>query len=242
MNTNINTSTLLKTTTPINHSLWLKLLIIAIVAVISVMGWLSFWIFTKNVTLSDFLIQSLSADSQMYWQWSRVLGVVAYLLFWLSVMTGLMIGSKNANTWFSRGTALSWHQFFSSFAIIVALMHAGILYFDGYLNPTVWQLLIPFTMTSLDVSKMVLVGVGQAGLYLAVIIVLGNQAKRFLSQKTWRYIHILALLAYIAFVVHGLYVGTDSQEIWLQWLYFFTNAILGVVIIYRIIQLKATNS
>ncbi len=221
-----------------SNSLVPKALIITIILLVVILGWLLFWVTGETIPLSAFVRQSFSANSQIAWQYSRVLGVVAYVLFWLSVMTGLMIGSKNANTWFARGTALSWHQFFSSTALGVAGIHAGVLYFDNYLSPSVYELMVPFALQGLTGAKQIFVGVGQLALYLSLVIVIGYSAKRLIPQNIWRYLHAFALLSYVGMVVHGVYAGTDSQSIWLGWLYFFSNAILAVVLIYRLLQIK----
>lgn len=220
----------------------LKTVIIVMILLVSLIGWLmGFWVFGEPISLMTFINESLQSDSQLAWQWSRVLGVVAYLLFWLSVMTGLMIGSKNANTWFARGTALDWHQFFSSSAIITAVLHAMILYFDGYLSPSMGELLIPFGISGLDTTKRIFAGIGQLALYLSIIITLGHHAKTLIRPELWRYIHATALLAYAGIVAHGLFVGSDSTSLWLGWLYFFSNAILGTVLCYRVIQLNTSS-
>ncbi len=224
---------------PSNNIAQLKAIIIVMTLLISFIGWLmSFWVFDKPISLATFISESLQTDSQLAWQWSRVLGVVAYLLFWLSVMTGLMIGSKNTNTWFARGTALDWHRFFSSSAIVTAFLHAMILYFDSYLSPSISELIIPFSISGLDTTKRIFTGIGQLALYLSIIITLGHHAKTLIRPELWRYIHATALLVYAGIVAHGLFVGSDSTSLWLGWLYFFSNAILGTVLCYRVIQLN----
>lgn len=220
-----------------NSATGLKFAIILATVIVCMAGQLSFWLF-DTTSWATFWQQPMQDNSPIYWQLSRVFGVVAYVLFWLSVMTGLMISTKNANTWFSRGSALSWHQFFSSFALMMAMGHVAWLYFDNYLNPTLAELLIPWMLAQLGVTKMAFIAAGQMAVYLMAMIIMGHHAKKYLSQNAWRYLHAFALIAYIAMVVHGLYVGTDSGELWLLWLYLFTNAILGVVVIYRIIELK----
>ena len=78
------------------------------------MAWLSFWVFGDlDLSLSAFVLQAFDPTSQSFWQWSRILGLLSYIALWLSVMTGLSISSQSSGFWFERGTALSWHQFFT---------------------------------------------------------------------------------------------------------------------------------
>lgn len=221
--------------------LFLKITVVASIMAIAVMAWLSFWLFSEDVlTLTTFVSQIWQADSPVFWQWSRILAILSYVTLWLSVMTGLSISSQSSSFWFARGTALSWHQFFTWTGLSLALGHAGVLLKDSYLHPSLAQLLIPFTLNHAQLSAFawVWIGMGQLAFYGMALIAIGALLKQKIAKSLWRYLHAFALLAYVGIVAHGLLIGTDSKQFWLQGLYVGTNLTLVLVVMFRVMQLK----
>lgn len=187
-------------------------------------------------------LQAFLTDNQRFWQWSRISGVLAYVALWLSVMAGLSISSQKSSFWFERGTAMSWHQFFSWLGIVGALLHTGLLLKDSYLQPTIWQLLIPFNLDNpqLPALAWLWAGVGQLAWYGMVAVAIGSLFKHRLAKTYWRYLHALALLLYVAVVAHGVGIGTDSRQLWLQGVYLVSNGALVLMAVVRILQLQGS--
>lgn len=205
------------------------------------MAWLSFWVFGDlDLSLSAFVLQAFDPTSQSFWQWSRILGLLSYIALWLSVMTGLSISSQSSGFWFERGTALSWHQFFTWLGLIGALIHAGVLLKDSFLRPTIFQLIVPFTLQHEQLSAFAWfwAGLGQVAWYVLILIAIGSLFKQKFAKTVWKYLHGLALLAYVGVVAHGLLMGTDSKQLWIQGIYLMTNIVLMLVMMLRLIQLK----
>lgn len=205
------------------------------------LAWLSFSLFDdRHLGLSAFVVQAFEPTSQSFWQWSRILGVLSYVALWLSVMTGLSISSQSSGFWFERGTALSWHQFFTWLGLTGALIHASVLLKDSFLSPTISQLIAPFTLQheQLSVFAWFWTGLGQVAWYVMILIAIGSLFKQKLAKTVWRYLHGLALLAYVGVVAHGLLMGTDSKQLWVQGIYLMTNTILMLVVMLRLLQLK----
>lgn len=223
-----------------NHIL-LKTAVIGLWAVVFVMAWLSFWLFADtSVSLTDFLLSIRQVDSSSFWQFSRIAGVLAYVAMWLSVMTGLSIGSQTSHYWFERGKVLAWHEFFTWLAIVMAGFHAGALLKDDYIAPTLSQILLPFAWHSVRLSAWawLWIGLGQVAVYVMALLALIAKHKHKLVKSLWKYLHASVLLAYVASVVHGLFVGTDSQQLWVKLLFVGTNIALAVMVLFRIGQMR----
>ena len=220
---------------------WLKLGVIVSVALIALVGWLSFWVCgTQDISLTAFITQITQADSPSFWQWSRVLGIIGYSVLWLSVMTGLSISSQSSQFWFERGTALSWHQFFTWLGLLVSLLHAGTLLNDSYLAPSLLEIAVPFMLDRSDLPMLswLWIGLGQVAWYAMLLIAVGSLFKQKIAKTAWRYLHAFALAAYVSTVAHGLFVGTDNSQLWLQGWYLVSNLLLMTVVLFRILQLK----
>lgn len=221
----------------------LSLKVSVVIGFISVfcLAWLSFWLLgDQQVSLLTFVVEALQPTGQSFWQWSRILGLLSYIALWLSVMTGLSISSQSSGFWFERGTALSWHQFFTWLGLTGALLHAGVLLKDSYLKPTVSQLILPFTLQNEQLSEYAWVwaGLGQVAWYMMLVIAIGSLLKQKLAKTVWRYLHGFALLAYVGVVAHGLIMGTDSKQLWIQGVYLMTNLLLMLVVMLRLLQIK----
>lgn len=229
---------------PIKH-LGLKISVVMGFLAVFCVAWLSLWLGlwltgSHPIELTQFLVQFGQRDSQVFWQWSRILGVLSYVALWLSVMTGLSIGSQSSGFWFERGTALSWHQFFTWLGLTGGLLHAAVLLKDSYLKPTVSTLMVPFTLQhpQLADTAWLWAGLGQVAWYAMLILALGALLKQKIAKTVWRYLHGLALLAYVAVVAHGLMMGSDSQQLWIQGIYLATNLLLVLMVVLRLLQLK----
>lgn len=222
-----------------NHFL-LKTAVIGLWAVVFALAWLSFWLFADtSVSLTDFLLSIRQVDSPSFWQFSRIAGVLAYVAMWLSVMTGLSIGSQTSQYWFERGKVLSWHEFFTWLAVGMVVVHAGVLLKDGYIAPTLGDVLVPFAWDSVRLSAWawLWIGLGQVAVYAMALVALMAKHKHKLVKSLWKYLHALVLLAYVGSVVHGLFVGTDSQQLWLKLLFLVTNVALAVMVLFRVGQM-----
>lgn len=220
---------------------WLKLGVTLSVALIALAGWLSFWLFgAQDMSLMGFISQIQQSESPSFWQWSRVLGIVGYSVLWLSVMTGLSISSQSSQYWFERGTALSWHQFFTWLGLLVSLLHAGILLKDSYLAPSWFELAVPFMIDRDDLPTLswLWIGLGQGAWYMMLLLAVGSLFKQKIAKNVWRYLHAFALIAYVSTVAHGMFVGTDSSQLWLKGWYLVSNLVLVTVILFRILQIK----
>lgn len=174
----------------------------------------------------------LGREPKAYWYLSRSSAVVAYLLLWTSMASGITITNKLAQIWPGGPTAFDLHQYSSLIGLGFALFHALILMGDQYINYTIGQVLIPFASAN---YRPVWVGLGQLGWYILAIVSLTFYLRRKIGHRLWRLIHFLSYAMFALALLHGLQSGTDSQVAWLRDMYWASAGSLVFLTTYRIL-------
>ncbi|MGP4863965.1 ferric reductase-like protein [Psychrobacter sp. T6-5] len=177
--------------------------------------------------------QLLTATDKHFWYLSRAGGVIAYALFWLAVVFGLLLSTrlgKHVNA--ARVFAL--HQYLSLIAVGFAAFHAGILLADNYLNLQIWQILAPFGFQTDRVG----VALGQLGFWLLFICAFSFYIKQYIGQSAWRWLHFLTFMAYMLISIHVFMVGSDSRALPLLLFYAGSQTLVFLLISYRLVVLR----
>jgi predicted ferric reductase len=177
--------------------------------------------------------QLLTATDKHFWYLSRAGGVIAYALFWLAVVFGLLLSTrlgKHVNA--ARVFAL--HQYLSLIAVGFATFHAGILLADNYLNLHIWQILAPFGFQTDRVG----VALGQIGFWLLFICAFSFYIKQYIGQSAWRWLHFLTFMAYMLISIHVFMVGSDSRALPLMLFYAGSQTLVFLLISYRLVMLR----
>ncbi len=177
-----------------------------------------------------------SEEPTAFWYLSRASAMVAYLLAWLSMVLGVSMTNKLARLWPSGPVAFDLHQHTSLLSIAFALFHALILMGDKYIAYTLPQLLLPGASVN---YKPLEVGLGQAALYLMVVVGLSFYVRKQITQKVWRLVHYLSFILFILVMAHGILSGTDSGAGWATSIYWVTGGGLLFLIIYRLLMMSS---
>ncbi|MBP1931012.1 ferric reductase-like transmembrane domain-containing protein [Ammoniphilus resinae] len=166
------------------------------------------------------------------WTTSRALGLSAYLLFFLSMATGMMQSMKGLLPKYRAALHVT-HQSASWFAWIFTLAHAWVLIYDSYVGFTLQDLFIPF-YSKYETWAMT---AGILGFYLMLILILSTDLMKKIGKKWWRSIHSLSFLGFALSLGHGLLfsakAGTPVNN-----LYVLTFSILIVMGLYRYFHAK----
>src|SRR6478735_303269 len=142
-----------------------------------------------------------------FWLASRSAGVVAYVLLSASVVVGLAMALRLAPVRDLR----VFHERIALLALGVTAAHGLFLLPDGWLKPTLAQLLIPFA----GGYRPLWTGLGILAAYGAVGLSLTYYARRRLGQRRWRNAHRFIPIAWALAVVHVIGAGTDARSLWL---------------------------
>ena len=178
------------------------------------------------------VVQSIAgADIKAFWYLSRSMAIISYLLIWLSVVWGLLMTTKLSRVWPGHVTTADLHKFISILGLSLATLHGLILMGDKYMNMSLAQFFIPFSVQSYRPGW---VGLGQISLYLIALVVLSFYFRQFLGQKLWRLIHYLSFFTFFAVLIHGLAAGSDTITPGMFFVYYLTGTIAVFLTFYRI--------
>jgi len=174
----------------------------------------------------------LGTDPKAFWYLSRGTSFVAMSLLWLSMALGLGISNKLARIWPGAPAAFAIHEYVSLLGLLFAIFHAMVLMGDHYIKFSLAQIVVPFTTVG---YKPLLVGLGQVGFYVWLLVALSFYVRSKIGPKTWRAIHYISFISYCMALYHGITSGTDTKMMWAQSYYWISGASLLFLLMYRII-------
>jgi len=160
------------------------------------------------------------------WITTRVVGLLAYLMLFLSIMTALLKKSR----YNMRLTILfKYHHDISIMSLLLALFHGLSNIFDKY----TWDLSpygVFFPRFGSDTQLWISIGI--FAFYLMAIVTLtslGGLVIRKLGVKKWKFIHMASYLAFFFVFAHSLLLGTDLQQGLLLYLFWASGFIIFVL-------------
>lgn len=174
----------------------------------------------------------LGPEPKVFWYLSRASAMAAYLLIWASMAFGLGITNRLAHMWPGAPTTYDLHQYTGLLGLGFAGLHALLLMGDRYINYTLTQVLVPFAGTD---YRQISVGLGQIAIYLLAVVGLSFYARKQITARWWRIVHVLSFLVFVLVMVHGLASGTDSSSTWAVALYWLSGSSLLFLAVYRIV-------
>ncbi len=173
-----------------------------------------------------------SSLSPFTWFLARASGFSLYLLFWLSVVSGLGLTTKLLDRAGRRPLTWLSHRFTTELAFVFLALHILALAFDpttqlgaaGVLLPFQSDLRQPWT----DIG--ILTAWGMAGLTLSF------SARRFIGQRGWRLLHYGAFPLWMLGLIHGLGSGSDTIQPWAIAIYIGTAVVVLALSLYRLLR------
>jgi predicted ferric reductase len=142
-----------------------------------------------------------------------------------------------ARAWPGGPAAFELHQYVSLLGLGFGLFHGLILTGDQYMQLSIFNVLVPFTVHD---YRPVWVGLGQVSLYAWALLVGSFYVRKRIGTRTWRMIHFSSFIVFVIALAHGLGSGTDSSAPPVQWLYWAAGASLLFLLYYRILVTVGT--
>jgi sulfoxide reductase heme-binding subunit YedZ len=176
--------------------------------------------------MSDWI--SSFSDVFGVWTITRAAGITSFLLLFFSMVFGILQGYPNM-TPKAKSILYTLHESTSWYGLLIAALHTFVLLFDKYVGYSLTELLIPFT----DSSKPILNGLGTIGFYLILLLIITSDLRHKMKRSTWKAIHYLAFVSFVAALIHGIFVGTDTKYWIVQLLYWFTGFSVIALILLR---------
>jgi sulfoxide reductase heme-binding subunit YedZ len=149
-----------------------------------------------------------AAQGHLFWITSRAAGSAALLLSSMAVGLGLSMSMKLV-----RRRALDLHVAHEALAVgtmLALVVHVVSLLGDGFLNPSVADLAIPFVSG----YKEPWMSIGIVSGWSILLLGLSFYARKRIGPARWRRLHRLTSVAWLLAVAHSLGEGTDAGVIW----------------------------
>lgn len=172
----------------------------------------------------------VGTEPQAYWYLSRASAFVAFALLWVSMASGLMITNKMARVWPGAFTAFDLHQFTSLLGLGFGLFHGIVLIGNAYIPYSLADVLVPFAGSA---YRPLWTGIGQVGLYVSALVSFTFYIRKQLGNRLWRLVHYLSYAAFAMSLLHGLFSGTDSGNMWVAGVYWLAALSLGGLTLHR---------
>jgi len=153
-------------------------------------------------------------NEQVWWYASRSSGIIAWVLITLSIVWGLSLSTRVTGNKPTPAWLLDLHRMLGGLSVIFTAIHLGGLMADSYMDFGVVDFLVPF---SFQEYKPGAVAVGVVALYLMMAIQLSSMFMRKLPRKVWRYIHFSSWPLFVMATWHGLWAGSDVQNVYYRW-------------------------
>lgn len=177
---------------------------------------------TKVITASASIL-----ENEVPWVWyiSRATGILAFLLLYIVIFSGLIIRMPVFSKIMLPANSLKIHEWLSIQSLVFVFVHGGILLLDKYVNYRIEDILIPFYNG--QNSKELAFGI--LAMYLMLLLIITSYIKKFIGYKIWRTVHFLNIILYVLVVWHALYLGTDLQTGIFRWIFIGINLALVIL-------------
>lgn len=167
------------------------------------------------------------------WAWTviRAAGIASYAFLVLQVVTGVLLTTGVIYRLFSPAISWSIHRAVSTAMLFSVGVHIGSMLLDHFVNLNAVDVFVPFAST----FRPTLMGLGTIGFYL-LLIILGTSLYNMTSHpRLWRTLHVLGFPMFALIFIHGLLIGSDLQEGWLNYLYWVGGILVVAATGYRLI-------
>lgn len=162
--------------------------------------------------------------SPLLWYLNRGTGIVLVVVFTLTVVLGVLATGRSVSRWWPRFVTQGLHRGLAAVSVLLLLAHAVVAVVDEFVDIRWWQAVVPFGAT----YEPLWLGLGTLALDLTVVVVATSLARSRLPHRLWFVLHLTTYAAWVAGVVHGLGIGTDSD---LEWSVAITAACVAAVVV-----------
>jgi len=169
--------------------------------------------------------------SEALWALGRGTGVVALVLFTMSLVLGVVARSGRPLPGLGRFGASDLHRTAALTGTGLILVHVVSLFFDSYAQLRLADLVIPF----LGSFKPLWQGLGTLALDLLAVITVVSLLRKQVGPRVFRAVHYGTYLLWPISLAHALGNGTDSRSVWMLTLAAICSTAVGASLIWRVL-------
>ncbi|GAA1448824.1 ferric reductase-like transmembrane domain-containing protein [Leifsonia poae] len=168
--------------------------------------------------------------SEMLWAFGRASGIIALVLFTVTLLLGIVTRSGRPLPGLPRFSVSLVHRNASLLAVVFLVLHVGTLLFDSYakLNPV--DLVLPFV----GAFKPFWQGLGTVAFDLVIAVVVTGLLRSRIGHRAFRFVHWFTYAMWPIAVLHGIGNGTNGLDRWFLVLAIGSTVIVGAAIIWRL--------
>ncbi len=178
------------------------------------------------------LTAKTASSNPTLWYLTRAAAVATYVTLTLTVGLGLLRSMARVEQrtnalylWFLDET----HQFIALLTAAFLSLHLLTLLFDPFLPYSLLNELLPLN----EPYRALPSALGVLALYAMVIVLFSSWLRRRLPYKLWRALHYVSFVVFILVTAHGLLIGSDTGQAWMNAIYFGAIAFIGALTVMR---------
>ena len=153
-----------------------------------------------------------AASTKALWYLSRGSGVVSLILLTASTVLGITTAVRWASARWPRFIVEGLHKNISLLSVVFLGIHIATAVLDGYV-PIRWiDAVVPFA----GQYKPLWLGLGAVAVDLLIAVTVTSLLRVRIGYQAWRAVHWLAYACWPVAVIHGLGIGSDRGQTWMQ--------------------------
>ncbi|MBK8868746.1 MAG: ferric reductase-like transmembrane domain-containing protein [Dermatophilaceae bacterium] len=169
------------------------------------------------------------------WYFNRGTGVVLLVLYTLVVVLGSVVTARRPGVRRVPQFAMQGlHRTLAGLATGLLLVHIATAVFDTFVDIRWWDVVVPFG----GLYRPPYLAAGAVAFDLMLAVGLTSLAKRRLSDRAWRSVHLLAYPSWAASVLHTVGIGTDMSTPWLRGLVLGCVGAVALGVLTRVIRVR----
>jgi predicted ferric reductase len=167
--------------------------------------------------------------STALWWLGRGTGVMALVMFTLSVLLGILTRSGRAPSWLPRFAATDLHRTAALTGTTLVGIHVASLLFDPYAQLRLLDVLVPFQ----GAYRPLWLGLGTAAVDLLLAVVVTSLLRRRVGPRVFRVVHWATYVLWPIALLHGLGTGTDALSLWFRVIAYGCAALVAAAVMWR---------
>lgn len=153
-----------------------------------------------------------AVETKALWYLTRGSGTVSLLLLSASVVLGVTVTARWATAHWPRFLVEGLHKNISLLSIVFLGVHIVTAIADGY-APIRWlDAVVPFGSQ----YRPLWLGLGALAFDFLIAVAVTSVLRVRIGHQVWRAVHWLAYACWPVAIVHGLGIGSDSGQAWMQ--------------------------
>jgi methionine sulfoxide reductase heme-binding subunit len=169
-------------------------------------------------------------SSTVLWYVSRATGVVALLLLTAVVLLGLLVTRQGRLPGLPGFAVTGLHRNISLVAAVFVALHVVTAVADSYVHIPLTAAVIPLASS----YERLALGLGAVSLDITIALIVTSVARRYLSRRLWRAVHLLAYVSWPVAWLHSITASTDLRHGWLFLLAIACAVLVAAAVIWRL--------